>query len=87
MRGKRQAQDPDGLTPRLIPACAGKTRLPALPMNDQRAHPRVCGENGLGTSEFTHEFGSSPRVRGKPDTKAEDATDGRLIPACAGKTA
>ena len=32
------------------------------------------------------QFGSSPRVRGKPDREHADYDARRLIPACAGKT-
>ena len=65
VRGKlRQALD-QGRDDRLIPACAGKTRgMPANHHRD-RAHPRVCGENGLA-GHLKHALnGSSPRVRGK----------------------
>ena len=70
----------------LIPACAGKTWGRRLGGQDQRAHPRVCGENVIVPSALETVPGSSPRVRGKQTgTSALDGWGG-LIPACAGKT-
>ena len=70
----------------LIPACAGKTDSALLWESPSRAHPRVCGENGIrGLSEDTT-IGSSPRVRGKRFRTIRRQPARRLIPACAGKT-
>ena len=52
-----------------------------------KAHPRVCGENSGKTHLILPKQGSSPRVRGKPQTGKLDAVLHGLIPACAGKTA
>ena len=81
VRGKPVQVRPQVADGRLIPACAGKTRPSATLSPRSPAHPRVCGENAAGAQ------GSSPRVRGKlrPDHHARRR--GRLIPACAGKTA
>ena len=49
----------------LIPACAGKTLSYAPYPVCKRAHPRVCGENGIERSNDLFAEGSSPRVRGK----------------------
>ena len=70
----------------LIPACAGKTwpAPPSTPSNP--AHPRVCGENGVGGGDLQGSGGSSPRVRGKPTSASRWAARLGLIPACAGKT-
>ena len=51
-----------------------------------RAHPRVCGENGLRVCFYHRVRGSSPRVRGKPQQNTRPNRPTRLIPACAGKT-
>ena len=70
----------------LIPAYAGKTSSRSRSCSQQRAHPRVCGENGqclIVCAPFT---GSSPRVRGKLERLNDDATAAGLIPTCAGKT-
>ena len=71
---------------RLIPACAGKTPLHPHRGMDPRAHPRVCGENTVRLRIDWLRRGSSPRVRGKRVARARRVADGRLIPACAGKT-
>ena len=71
----------------LIPACAGKTSCAPSCHAAPRAHPRVCGENHASTSSRSRETGSSPRVRGKQMRHYRRQLEGRLIPACAGKTA
>ena len=48
VRGKRSGSPPPAQTPRLTPACAGKTALVHRGPREARAHPRVCGENGYG---------------------------------------
>ena len=70
----------------LIPACAGKTPPRSDNGCDNRAHPRVCGENQLEASGMSVREGSSPRVRGKPMSDLRRRTARGLIPACAGKT-
>ena len=70
----------------LIPACAGKTPAGATSWTHSSAHPRVCGENFFEVGVDGGEFGSSPRVRGKPGPGAEPPAPDGLIPACAGKT-
>ena len=70
----------------LIPACAGKTRAKPPAASASRAHPRVCGENGIVVASFGRVTGSSPRVRGKPGVACRLRGLRGLIPACAGKT-
>ena len=70
----------------LIPACAGKTKRSHVAVKQQRAHPRVCGENSLLAAIAAARSGSSPRVRGKLKRDFEGQKPTRLIPACAGKT-
>ena len=74
--------DPSGL----IPACAGKTEPTTTRFSSGSAHPRVCGENQAALHGAQAVGGSSPRVRGKPSSRARSAHDSGLIPACAGKT-
>ena len=71
---------------RLIPACAGKTLHGDGQTYLQWAHPRVCGENAPLHCFRLYLWGSSPRVRGKPEFKRHEFAGVRLIPACAGKT-
>ena len=86
MRGKRDSGCGAVQCLRLIPAHAGKTRLPALAVNDQRAHPRACGENCPFPGTSRNAGGSSPRMRGKRSVSTDQTDAGRLIPAHAGKT-
>ena len=50
------------------------------------AHPRSRGENDLPLIRETHETGSSPLTRGKPDERRGHGLWVGLIPAHAGKT-
>ena len=86
VRGKRQPDRCLVVEVRLIPACAGKTRAMVDWEINRRAHPRVCGENGLCRDRRRRDGGSSPRVRGKQPQAFERAVVDGLIPACAGKT-
>ena len=49
----------------LIPAHAGKTRLPSSTRRVPRAHPRSRGENARSVTRSLPGFGSSPLTRGK----------------------
>ena len=71
---------------RLIPAHAGKTRIPVMVRRLPWAHPRSRGENPdamMGTIAW---IASSPLTRGKPQGPRGDRRGHRLIPAHAGKT-
>ena len=71
---------------RITPACAGKTGQ-VFPKGAASAdHPRVCGENPERRFTMKRVHGSPPRVRGKPCQYRRDSGDGRITPACAGKT-
>ena len=70
----------------LIPARAGKTRRLPTDAIVIEAHPRACGENASPPSATQEQFGSSPRVRGKPLGHHRAHERRRLIPARAGKT-
>ena len=64
VRGAQYRQEPALPGKGLIPARAGSTKLPILPRNSARAHPRPCGEH-LSTLYFKPaRLGSSPPVRG-----------------------
>ena len=64
-RGKRRGAGSLALTPRLIPAHAGKTDARPETVHRKRAHPRSRGENGLGRPGLVWDGGSSPLTRGK----------------------
>ena len=86
VRGKRCSCVEAVGSARLIPACAGKTSSSRQHCRQRPAHPRVCGENSKAEEQLRSETGSSPRVRGKPISRRRRPWNGRLIPACAGKT-
>ena len=46
----------------------------------------MCGENFIRYFQKSWKDGASPRARGKLAMGGKDGVDGRLIPACAGKT-
>ena len=70
----------------LIPAHAGKTRMPVMVRHLPWAHPRSRGENGQASAAYFAARGSSPLTRGKLlESRAFDVLSG-LIPAHAGKT-
>ena len=86
VRGKPFSKFAEILVPRLIPACAGKTKRRYQRPVNSRAHPRVCGENRVLPKNLLSPSGSSPRVRGKREERFSDTCREGLIPACAGKT-
>ena len=86
VRGKQTGVRERAQTRGLIPACAGKTARGRRGDSASPAHPRVCGENILGSRTTAAQAGSSPRVRGKQFAACAGDPVGGLIPACAGKT-
>ena len=73
-------------SPRLIPAHAGKTDVSGLGGHFRSAHPRSRGENEAELSPSSDDSGSSPLTRGKHTPLTQARSQGRLIPAHAGKT-
>ena len=71
---------------RITPACAGKTLVAENRLAASEDHPRVCGENLLGSDSLPWRSGSPPRVRGKRRRAAFRLDKSRITPACAGKT-
>ena len=69
---------------RIIPACAGNSRLRVAEMRGDRDHPRVCGEQKASMTDLVISPGSSPRVRGTGKTVSLGASALGIIPACAG---
>ena len=86
VRGKLIAAFNLSGSPRITPACAGKTYIAAG--TDVRAedHPRVCGENSINWTCQSAARGSPPRVRGKLIHDKNIQIFARIPPACAGKT-
>ena len=86
VRGKRKRGCMHESRRGITPARAGKTsrnRLRSLPSSD---HPRACGENFPEGSLYADDYGSPPRVRGKPRATRLGLPSVRITPARAGKT-
>ncbi len=86
MRGKRCASLCRSRMRGITPACAGKTPAPPRAHRPGKDHPRVCGENRAQLQKRRAALGSPPRVRGKLQTGSYTNREGRITPACAGKT-
>ena len=85
-RGKQIIEGADPISPRLIPAHAGKTRRSTPLPTAMTAHPRSRGENLIPRDSMTCAAGSSPLPRGKRPQESVGTAAARLIPAHAGKT-
>ena len=86
VRGKPTAVDCFNKSPRITPACAGKTLRSRIRHTRREDHPRVCGENRNHAVANLRYLGSPPRVRGKHAVSQRYRTKFRITPACAGKT-
>ena len=64
-RGKHHHRHQPPVSPRLIPAHAGKTESVSFHGGQPRAHPRSRGENVVAASSWGGRQGSSPLTRGK----------------------
>ena len=93
MRGTLAGTVPVDAVHGIIPAYAGNT--PAYAGNTfglfflyrrQGDHPRVCGEHAPAERRHLHRLGSSPRMRGTPDQRANQHGQSGIIPAYAGNT-
>lgn len=49
----------------ITPACAGKSTVVAVVVEDNKDHPRMCGEKKSFANSIEMELGSPPHVRGK----------------------
>ena len=87
MRGKLGFGSTRQCRPRIIPAHAGQTDDAVFSMLRHPDHPRACGANIVITTAEKEEYGSSPRMRGKPVCCVVDIAVVRIIPAHAGQTA
>ena len=70
----------------IIPAHAGKTRLPWVRSVDLEDHPRSRGENTNVRKGLNALAGSSPLTRGKLQARHRGTPRPGIIPAHAGKT-
>ena len=86
MRGA-PVSNPDRLmTTRIIPADAGSTRCLSIFWSNSQDHPRGCGEHGGRGQSARRVEGSSPRMRGAPDSLCKPIPRVGIIPADAGST-
>ena len=65
VRGKLANNVTSELSVRITPACAGKTLKSIKKFQNNKDHPRVCGENPQVYCREPAPVGSPPRVRGK----------------------
>ena len=86
MRGKRRWCPRKGKALGNIPAYAGKTTTRQFRHHQAKEHPRVCGENLRLAYSVRVNGGTSPRMRGKLESKRFYSLRLRNIPAYAGKT-
>ena len=86
MRGKRSHRPGCRSCRRIIPAHAGQTHDLVFLAGMCADHPRACGANDDNTAWGNTTYGSSPRMRGKPDLFDVSVDWLRIIPAHAGQT-
>ena len=70
----------------IIPADAGSTPDVDKRCRLCRDHPRGCGEHACCHGRRSHSRGSSPRMRGAPNSDIQERSIGGIIPADAGST-
>ena len=85
MRGKGAFQERMSNTAGITPAYAGKSQGSNDNVNQQRDHPRICGEKTLCFICFSPKKGSPPHMRGKARPVLQPRTHHRITPAYAGK--
>ena len=71
---------------RIIPACAGKSKLFRIFNFYIWDHPRMRGEKPISEATRKYLTGSSPHARGKVFIFRRQRQCPRIIPACAGKS-
>ena len=86
MRGKEQVTGQTAIAAGITPAHAGKSCIAVRISQEQKDHPRVCGEKLILYTDRCVKPGSPPRVRGKGTSTRWRETAGRITPACAGKS-
>ena len=86
MRGTPHDVDHSAAQLRIIPAYAGNTHGHADRKPRPEDHPRVCGEHQILDHDGGRNRGSSPRMRGTPQSRAARQERQGIIPAYAGNT-
>ena len=85
-RGKVKLLSLIGVTDRITPAWAGKSRRTVCGVFRPEDHPRVGGEKFGVVIRMIAAVGSPPRGRGKDKEEAHKIIDRRITPAWAGKS-
>ena len=86
MRGKHRNVRRACIERRITPAHAGKTKELMLEYGIEADHPRACGENFFDATGYDTDYGSPPRMRGKPSADSVAVCVVWITPAHAGKT-
>ena len=86
MWGKHFGQLLSGFVQRFIPTHVGKTFTTHSGTFLTPVHPQACGENLFSFIQCLPQFGSSPRMWGKPFKTFEMGFHARFIPTHVGKT-
>ena len=86
VRGQLESAITEISQTRIIPARAGPTLRRTWRVSARTDHPRSCGANQVNIRPFEPVAGSSPLVRGQPDSSPTRYGVGRIIPARAGPT-
>ena len=68
MRGTRYLRRTTSAASGIIPAYAGNTSSTRLRARPHRDHPRICGEHAIGNPAYAVILGSSPHMRGTPES-------------------
>ena len=84
VRGTLGGVHPRAVESRFIPAGAGNARCQGNARHRHPVHPRGCGERAARAASGALSGGSSPRVRGTPDSRQALGRSCRFIPAGAG---
>ena len=85
-RGRPKSKAGWRTTPRITPACAGKTRHAVRAWLTCPDHPRMRGEDFLEPTLNCLFCGSPPHARGRRRVESRRGSRRRITPACAGKT-
>ena len=85
-RGRRIRVFEHFLPVRITPACAGKTAGSVDSVGGGPDHPRMRGEDNGPATHLIPLPGSPPHARGRQEISQLQVVEGRITPACAGKT-
>ena len=87
VRGKGVQSCNERVAVGITPAYAGKRINGRVNQQDERDHPRVCGEKSTTSEDAGSLPGSPPRMRGKGSRMTRATSMVGITPACAGKSA